>query len=202
MCHTGYMELDEYLMTLPWSSPPVSAAETATRLNIPRQAVKELLHSGLADALLPEDSRPGAVRTPRGPAATESAIRELEAVPYVDLDALSEDVINVRVRAARRCDDTDRDVIGFHTDLSSAQLDLAVARWWPSPGVETRGMTFVATISGFVVAQGRIGDQTRKERGQYAYDVDWYDRSAARIWAGNRIKGVPGPVQIVHKAHD
>lgn len=183
---------DDYFIDLP-SAPTESIAGAAARLGVNRISATEIAHSGLAEREIGDHDLqfPATFRTLRGPVFLEPALAKLASRSWVDLSEPHRPAVNVRVRAARRVDDEDREVMGWHTSLSTAQLDIAVARWWQKPRRDVSGFTFVATLAGFVVATGRItGVETKY--GSVAYEVDWNDPEASTFWGQKRFKTPPG----------
>lgn len=188
MCVLVYaLAVDQYFFDLPRSPGLLSVTSAAERLGVTRPGAAEILHSGLADtAAGAGPSSPAAYAGPRGPVVSEAAVDALAQRPFVDLEAPHGKAVNVRVRAARRVDDSDRDVMGWHARLSPTQVDSATARWWARPGFNAIGAPFVATVAGFVVVCGRIAGWT-EDRGKVAYQIDWSDTEVAEFWADKRV---------------
>lgn len=168
---------------------PVAIAKVAKTLGISRRGAEQLALCGLADTLV-DGGRPTAFTTAENKlVVSDAALNALAEVPWVDAD--HGPAVNVRVRAAIRVNDMDRGVMGWHSQLTPSDADLAITRWWGVPRRETVGSAFVATVAGFVVCSGRITDTTI-DRGQVAYSVDWNDPDVRTTWAGHRIATPPG----------
>lgn len=166
---------------------PHGTTHVAQVLGLTRPAAEQLILCGLADTLTGETTgfRNHLDRT----VITPAGLSALSAVKPVHQDHGR--ALNPRCRAALRVNDSDRDYLGWHAKLTSAEANLSTSRWWSIPRADTDLMPFVVTIAGFVVKCGRIQGHY-VDRGKSAFDVDWDDHEVAAIWSGRRIQSTPG----------
>ncbi len=177
----------------------VGAAVVAQELEISRRAAETLIYSEFAGTL-DGVSPPTAHLNHLGrPVMSREALDALKEVPFAAVDAEADPVVNVRVREARRVDDSDRTYMGWHPRLSEEEADLATSRWWPVPRHDVLGHTFLVTVAGFVARCGRI-QETRTDRGRIAYTVDWQDPQVTGQYLRRRITTPQGGSTVYLRA--
>ncbi|MBM7331537.1 hypothetical protein JS562_52890, partial [Agrobacterium sp. S2] len=107
---------------LPDPRPLLSSHAIASRLDLDRSSAEELMRAGYFGELFSINER----------LAVETAgVVAAEAVPMIDLgDTDLPPALVVKVKAARREPDGDREWIGWHAALSPAEQVDGVRSWW------------------------------------------------------------------------
>lgn len=173
----------------------VGAQFAADQLGMARRAADTLIHSEFAE-LLPNSPKPSAHINHLGrPVLRREALEALKEVPFAAYDPDAVSIVNVRVREARRVDDSDRTYKGWHPRLTEGEADLATSRWWPIPRHDVLGHSFLVSISGFVTRCGKIED-TDVDRGRIAYTVDWDIPDITQTFLHKRIETPPGGTAV------
>lgn len=173
----------------------VGAVYVANELGIARRAAETLIYSQFADTLPGVEPPSSHVNHLDRPVMRRGALEALKGVPHASYDPESSSIVNVRVREARRVDDSDRTYMGWHPCLTEKESDLATSRWWPVPRHDVIGHTFLVSISGFIVRCGRIED-TLVDRGKIAYTVNWQVPEIADTFLRRRIETPQGGTAV------
>lgn len=140
----------------------LTTGQAAEELGCAITTFRRFIHAGL----LPGLSQRG-VRT-MIPLEVVQALRDRGEVPLQELTA--REVAVLRVDVATRVDETDRQWIGYSTDLTPEELLKALRGWWRcDPASVAAGGVLPVTLSGYVVAVLTGLDRWEKDDGRHAF---------------------------------
>lgn len=173
----------------------LGAATVSEELDLSRRTAETLMYSEFYKIL-------DGVQTPAGftnhldrPVITRQALDTLKAIPFASYNPEDYEIVNVRVREARRVSDSDREFMGWHPELTEHEADLATSRWWPIPRHNVIGHTFLVTVGGFVVRSGRILG-AHIDRNKIAYTLDWNAKDINHVFLHHRIETPRGGTAV------
>lgn len=204
-----YSELDGKRLAFPPAAAPayLTLGRFLTRLGngidgkplMSRQTLELIALSGAIDVLIARSTGEdptwdAVVADDKGKLMVNAgAIEVLRNLAWVDPDAVTAPVFNVRVMPGREDDSAVeiRSFMGWHARMTDDQAYLAVTRWWQKPREDMTGRPFIATIAGLCVFVGRISDVGMR-LGLAEFEVDTRDKELRDAWLFRRVQTPPG----------